>query len=457
MNIAQSNPAASRLLPQAHPLRHTLNDEVHSRPTEALWPQERVFHMALLVQGRVDDTLVGCLQSLISYCGSAAMTDAELRAPQVNITLCLGESALRLRLEKHNEFITMTFFERADHAIVFDRPVTRRLPPSWLSTLPGVLLVAIELFVQKTDKPREPKTVAGYFEGNTLIGGMIANGAGQAFSDLRIADRGATRILICNLSMGSRQLGRVVQRAIEMETYRMMALLSFPVARATLPKLGQYEDQLVRLASEMAATSKAENLESVTAEDLEMDRQLLSQLTDLAAKVEQLSAENRVRFTAAEAYSDLVKKRISELKEIPMVGMQTFGEFMDRRLGPAMKTCTWTARRQDELAARISRVTQLLRTRVEIERESQNQRLLTSMDQRAKVQLRLQETVEGLSIVAISYYGSSLVTYLVKGMKALDWVHVSPEVVTAVAIPTIAGLSYLSMKAMKKRLGLAHK
>jgi uncharacterized membrane-anchored protein len=102
-------------------------------------------------------------------------------------------------------------------------------------------------------------------------------------------------------------------------------------------------------------------------------------------------------------------------------------------------------------------VTQLLRTRVEIERESQNQRLLTSMDQRAKVQLRLQETVEGLSIVAISYYGSSLVTYLVKGMKALDWVHVSPEVVTAVAIPTIAGLSYLSMKAMKKRLGLAHK
>ena len=148
-----------------------------------------------------------------------------------------------------------------------------------------------------------------------------------------------------------------------------------------------------------------------------------------------------------------MKKRITELKEIPIVGMQTFGEFMDRRLGPAMKTCNWTARRQDELAARISRVTQLLRTRVDIERESQNQRLLTSMDQRAKVQLRLQETVEGLSIVAISYYGASLIGYMSKGLKTLG-IAVSADLVIAVAIPVIAVLGYVSMKAMKKRLAL---
>ncbi len=160
-----------------------------------------------------------------------------------------------------------------------------------------------------------------------------------------------------------------------------------------------------------------------------------------------------MRFTAAEAYTDLVKKRIAELKEIPMVGMQTFGEFMDRRLGPAIKTCAWTARRQEELASRISRITQLLRTRVEIERESQNQRLLTSMDKRAKVQLRLQETVEGLSIVAISYYGASLIGYLAKGAKELG-VAISPDLAIAVAIPTIAVLAYVSMQAMKKRMGL---
>lgn len=443
----------SKQLPQAHPMRVALNDEVHSRPTETLWPQERVFHIAMLVQGDVSQEIVASLQALIDYCGCPPVGNEVLSAPQVSLTLCLGEAALRLRLERHNEFITLTFFERADHAIVFDRPVTRRLPASWLSKLPGHMLVAIELFVQKTENPRDPRSVAGYFDGNTLVGGLIANGAGQAFSDLRIADRGATRFLICNLKMGSRQLGRVVQRAIEMETYRMMALLSFPVARATLPRLSSFEDQLVRLATKMAETSQGEDLAEVTAEDLELDRNLLSQLTDLAAKVEQLSAENRVRFTAAEAYTDLVKKRITELKEIPMSGMQTFGEFMDRRLGPAMKTCTWTARRQDELAARISRVTQLLRTRVEIERESQNQRLLTSMDQRARLQLRLQETVEGLSIVAISYYGSSLVGYLAKGLKAAGF-PVSPDLAVAVAIPTIAVMAYVALRSMKKRMGL---
>lgn len=443
----------SNVLPPAYGLRQILNDEVHSRPTEALWPQERVFHIAMLVDSDVTESVVNKLQELIDYSGSNPVSQDFLAAPQVNLSLCMGESALRLRFERHNEFITFTFFERADHAMIFDMPVTRRLPPSWLSTLPGRMLVAIEMSVQKVKRSYEPSEIAGHFDGNTLIGGDIANGQGQIYSDLRIASRGATRMLICNLNMGSRQLGRVVQRAIEMETYRMMALLSYPVARKTLPKLAQHEKALVDLASEMAATSSSEALAQVTAEDLETDRHLLSNLTDLAAKIEELSAQNRMRFTAAEAYTDLVKKRIRELKEIPIAGMQTFGEFMDRRLGPAMKTCTWTARRQDELAARISRVTQLLRTRVEIERESQNQNLLASMNKRAKVQLRLQETVEGLSIVAISYYGAGLVGYLTKGLKVLG-VPLNYELVLAASIPTIAILSFLSLKAMKKRMRL---
>lgn len=443
----------SNVLPQAYELRQALNDEVHSRPTEALWPQERVFHIAMLLDRDVTDEIVQKLRELIDYSGSTPVDEKTLAAPQVNLSLCMGESALRLRFERHNEFTTFTFFERAEHSMIFDMPVTRRLPPTWLASLPGRMLVAIELSVQKVKRSYEPSELAGHFDGNTLIGGDIANGKGQIYSDLKIADRGATRMLICNLEMGSRQLGRVVQRAIEMETYRMMALLSYPVARRTLPKLANYEKALVDLATEMAATSSSEALANVTAEDLETDRRLLSQLTDLAAKIEELSAHNRMRFTAAEAYTDLVHKRISELKESQITGMQTFAEFMDRRLGPAMKTCAWTARRQEELAARISRVTQLLRTRVEIERESQNQRLLTSMDTRAKVQLRLQETVEGLSIVAISYYGASLVGYLAKGMKALG-VGLNYEMTVAAAIPTIAVLSFLSLKAMKKRMGL---
>lgn len=443
----------SNLLPQAYGLRQILNDEVHSRPTEALWPQERVFHIAMLVDSDVSGEVVNKLQELIDYSRSSPVSDELLACPQVNLSLCTGEHTLRLRFERHNEFITFTFFERADQATAFDMPVTRLLPPAWLSSLPGYMLVAIELFVQKVTRAYQPSEIAEHFDGNTLIGADIANGHGQIYSDLRIASRGATRMLICNLNMGSRQSGRAVQRAIEMETYRMMALLSYPVARKTLPKLAEHEKTLVDIATEVAASSSGQALAQVTAENLKTDRKLLSNLTDLAAKIEELSAQNRMRFTAAEAYTDLVKKRIRELKEIPITGMQTFGEFMDRRLGPAMKTCAWTARRQDELAARISRVTELLRTRVEIERESRNQNLLASMNKRAKLQLRLQETVEGLSIVAISYYGAGLVGYFAKGLKILG-VPLNYELVLATSVPAIALLSFLSLRAMKKRMRL---
>ena len=123
----------SNALPTAYALRQTLNDEVHSRPTEALWPQERVFHIALLTAQDTTRLVFGALQQLIDYCGCKPYSDEELAAPQVNLSLSSGEHALRLRYEKHNEFITFTFFERADHAMIFDMPVTRRLPPGWLA------------------------------------------------------------------------------------------------------------------------------------------------------------------------------------------------------------------------------------------------------------------------------------------------------------------------------------
>ena len=373
-------------------------------------------------------------------------------APQISVTLSKGPNSLRLRLERHNEFISFYLFERADNAIPFDRSAAKRLPPGWLNSLPGTLLVAIDLFMKKAPEPVDASAVAGYFDGNTLIGGTMADGMGQVFTDFVITDRGTTRMLVCNVGMGSRQAGRMVQRLIEIETYRMAALLSFPVARATLPQLNKAEQLLVEMTQEIA--SESENPHSLQADDgLETDRRLLGRLTDLAADVENTSAQTRVRFTAAEAYFDLVQKRIDELKEQRTSGMQSLAEFMTRRLGPAMKTCAWTARRQQELSERISRATQLLRTRVEIEREAQNQALLSSMDSRAKLQLRLQETVEGLSIVAITYYSVSLIGYVAKALKAAG-LHVDPELCIGIGIPLVAGAAYWSMKAMRKRLGL---
>jgi len=187
---------------------------------------------------------------------------------------------------------------------------------------------------------------------------------------------------------------------------------------------------------------------------------VLGRLTRLAAEIEQSVARTTFRFGAAAAYYRLVQQRIEELRELRLTGFPTIREFMERRLSPAINTCATIARRQEDLSARIARNSQLLRTRVEIELERQNQQLLAQMNRRAKLQLRLQETVEGLSVVAITYYGSQLVNYLTKGVKDLV-TPLTPELVTAASIPLIATLVFLGLRRMRRevaaeQVGLEH-
>ncbi len=440
------------ILPAAHSLRQILNDEVHSRPTEALWPSERVFHMALTGKPSMLASWGRHIASLASAFRVKGLDYIDWHAPQISLVLVEGDNALRLRFERHNEFVSVTLFERADDSLVFDRSAVRRLPVPWLTDAPGELLVSVNLALRQVEQADQPESAAVHFEGHTLVGGTIASGAGQVFTDFHIypADQ-STRILVNNLGMGSRQAGRMVQRLLEIETYRMMALLSFPVAKSAIPRLSRAEQALVRITSEMAKRNDEYPLESAREAELEVDARLLTGLTNLASDVEDLSAATRVRFTAAAAYHDLVDKRIAELREQRLDGVQTWGEFMERRLGPAIRTCAWTARRQSELSERIARITQLLRTRVEIEREAQNQRLLSSMDMRAQLQLRLQQTVEGLSVVAITYYSVGLVSYLAKSLKVLG-LGIDPDIAVVVSIPLVGFAAWQAIRTVRRHI-----
>ena len=158
------------------------------------------------------------------------------------------------------------------------------------------------------------------------------------------------------------------------------------------------------------------------------------------------------RFSAARAYADLVALRISELREERIEGLQMFSEFTERRLSPAMRTCEAAAKRLSTTSERVARATQLLSTRVGISRERQNQALLESMDNRAKLQLRLQETVEGLSIAAITYYIVGLVGYAAKGAKSLGVLPVSPDLVTALSIPVVLLLVALGVRRVRRSI-----
>ncbi|MEO5697969.1 MAG: DUF3422 domain-containing protein, partial [Burkholderiaceae bacterium] len=231
-------------------------------------------------------------------------------------------------------------------------------------------------------------------------------------------------------------------RLLEIETDRMSALLGLPMAREVGASLVHAERDLADVAGQIRSASRHEEPE------------LLRQLTRLAGEVESLYARTHARFSASAAYFELVQRRIGELRERRIEALQTVGEFMDRRLTPAMQTCAWAARRQQALSERISRISNLLRTRVEIEQQQSSQELLNAMNRRQKAQLLLQRAVEGLSVAAVTYYGAGLVGYLAKGAKAAG-VAIAPDLAVAISIPLIALAVWLGLQRLHRSVQAA--
>ena len=161
---------------------------------------------------------------------------------------------------------------------------------------------------------------------------------------------------------------------------------------------------------------------------------LLSELTGLAAELEAGVAANLYRFGASRAYYEIVEERLAALSEVAVSGYSTWADFLQRRIAPAMRECQSVKERQAKLSDKLTRAIALLRSWIDVELERQNRDLLASMNNRAKLQLRLQQTVEGLSVAAISYYVVSLLGYLLKGIPL---VHDSVAQVMAVLVPAV--------------------
>ena len=272
----------------------------------------------------------------------------------------------------------------------------------------------------------------------------MADGHGTALTDFALHGDGFSRMVLLEDGMPARRLGRLVQRLLEIDTYRMAALLGLPAARESSALLGVAERELASLAESIRVAGRHE------------EPQLLDRLTRLAGQVESHYAATHSRFSASTAYFELVDTRLEDIDESKLGGLQTLGEFIERRLSPARATCEWSVRRQDALSQRVSRISNLLRTRVEIGQQQSSQALLATMNRRQDLQLQMQATVEGLSVAAITYYIVGLVSYLAKGAGALGWPF-SPETTAACAIPFVAAGVWLSIRRLHSRLlGRSH-
>ncbi len=422
-------------LPESHPQRYVLNNEIHARPPEEFAAPTQISFLALLYPVESNGDAFHDLEKLCEMMGSAPPR------PDANqFRTILG--SMQLKWERHTEFVTYSFSRQGAFDDPFSKPIITQVPDDWLASIRGQLLVAIHLAI-RDNRLRVPdlKDVARDFSENYLVGAEVGGGKAIVLTDFRIHEDGFSRMLIMDTGLGKRQGGRMVQRLVEIETYRMLALLALPVAREAGAMLPNAEHDLAAITS---------SLSHAHAQD---EPALLDQLTRLAAFVENQISMTSFRFGAARAYYALVTRRISELREERLVGVQTIDEFIERRLAPAMNTCESVFRRLQELSERIARTSDLLRTRVDVEREQQNLALLASMDRRANLQLRLQQTVEGLSIAAITYYAVGLIAYLAKAAQVLGF-SIKPELVAGLSIPIVAAGVWAAGRSLRRRLGV---
>lgn len=414
-----------------HPQRFALNYELHARPSEALTAPEQASYLTLATDPSTKPVEYERIAELCTRYGVPAPA-ADLNHFQVDL------GPLRLKWERRTECTSYTFFRQGEFDDPFAEPVIAGVPQDWLESLPGQVLVAAHVALRKA--PRKATSVeelAALFEGNPLTGSHVGDGVATVVADFRIHADGFSRFLIEDVSLTSRQAGRMVQRLLEIETYLMLALLTFPLARATMPVLAEADQQLAVLTNELATVKSDE------------EPALLDRLTRLAATVENTVSSTHYQISAARAYHALVERRVTELREVRMEGVPTFREFTERRLVPAMNTCEAVAKLQESLSQRVSRASELLRTRVDISLQRQNQAILSTTAKRAKLQLRLQETVEGLSVAAISYYVVGLIGYIAKAAKAAG-AAVNPDIVTGAAIPIVAVLAALGVRHIRR-------
>ena len=233
--------------------------------------------------------------------------------------------------------------------------------------------------------------------------------------------------------------GRLAQRLLELETYRTLALLGLPEAQRVAPSIREIEAELPRLLKAMNCS-----------QGVSQNRELLDDITGLATQLEADAAVSQYRFGATRAYHELVQERLDAIDETALPDFPSWNGFLTRRLQPAIRTCFNVEARQSDLSRKLARVADLLRTRVDTEVEQQNGDLLRQMGERVQLQLRLQQTVEGLSTAAITYYISSVFLKILEGAHEAG-APVDPTIWTGAAIPFIAGFVWWTVRQIRKR------
>ena len=406
------------------PLRQQISQELHNRPSHQVYVPTSITHLAVRITEQERDLEY---QQIYTLCQRYNVNPPTCEAS------CYYQDfgGFELRWERHLEFSSYSFIRKGVGKSIFDGYATKYLPQEWFDNIVGELVSAVNLVIHEEELSEQALYHA--FEGHQVLGSNVAGDRASVYTSFKLHSDGFSRILIQSKLLNSYQAGRLIQRMLEIETYQMMALLSLPIARTLSPKVAKMENDLVAINQQMADSHKVD------------DSEMLDKLSELAGKTEQFIADISYRFSATNAYYELVCSRLAQLKETDIAGTERINEFVTRRLSPGIRTCQALSVRLEDLTRRIARASSLLRTRVDLAIEQQNQQLLSAINQRGVVQLRLQQMVEGVSVAAMAYYLVGLLDYVLNAIK-LSGFTVNKVMFKGIAVPIILLTTWLLVR-----------
>ena len=431
----------------------SFKDELHARPYIKLGNNLRTFHFAYLIKENDEKKSWNYLDKFLRKINFQKL-------PNESSKYWVAEGKdLTVRYECHTEFISLTLIypnkiENKNKPKLFDENFLNLLPIEFLENFPGDHFLSTWIDMVPSNFNFRPIDIEDYFYHDNFAGSNVAEDGANVFMSFK-SDRtdflgsGFRRVFIQNKNLRTRRTGRLLQRIVELETYQVLSLLGLPQVRQETSNLSNLEKQITEITKSVSKTAKKNlNKKSIDYPDYQKD---LNELSYVVAKIEEIDSSTNYRLSATAAYYKLVEQRIQDLREERLESFQTSYEFLSRRLQPAIRTTEAFSRRLESLATRAQRADNLVRTQIEMGVQIQNKNLLESMELRARAQLRLQETVESLSIVAITYYIVGLLSTLVDPIN-FEKFFISKTVFLALCVPIILILIWYIAKMVRKKI-----
>jgi len=421
-------------------LRRALSDELHARAFHEFDGAGRFIRFVFMTEDNLS-AMHGYVNAFLQERGKPPI-EAESKFARIEF------DDFALRFERHTEFLSISLIEKGLAAKAgllpdaFDKSQSR-LPLDWAGAAPATLFHAIWIEIGgKPPRGLDPESMLTVMDSRAIAANRLGDGTSQLHFAFDIDKNGFSRVALYNSDITASRMGRTVQRVVEFETYRLLAMLGFAAVQDNSQKLSQIETEVGKLTTQLAVQIKNPGAKVES---------LLSTLSRQAADLEDISSQTSYRLSATTAYESILADRLAGLGLSRLDGFQGVRGFLNRRMTPAMDSCRAFAERMASLSERIGRAGDLLQTQTEMIIQRQNRDLLRSMNRRAKAQLHLQQTVERLSIAAVTYYGVGLVGYLALPLPLDAW-GIDLLVVKAASVPIIAFFVWLAIHRVKQGL-----